>query len=161
MRCPIDHSDLYEKTFSDALTHRCGSCHGVFLPGKLFRDVMAQAAMHAHHEAKPKNTAVNKYQRFCPAKCSAMMTLTVREIEIEVCPDCMGIWLDSGELEKMILQYGLPGKQALDKIGANLGEVKQQVHSSANSGANKGGSSDNLDVFDVVEIAVDMLNIFN
>lgn len=157
MRCPIDHSDLYEKTFSDALTHRCASCHGVFLPGKLFRDVMAQAAMRAHQVANSKTTEVSKHQRFCPANCRAMMTLTVKGIEIEVCPGCMGIWLDSGELEKMILQYGMPGKQALDKIGVSLGEVKQQ----SNKDTNKGNLAENVDVFDVVEIAADLLNIFN
>ena len=38
----------------------------------------------------------------CP-KCQIEMLITEKkEIEIDYCPTCFGIWLDKGELEKII-----------------------------------------------------------
>jgi len=38
----------------------------------------------------------------CP-KCSTILSLSVMEgIEIDHCPNCRGVWLDRGELEKII-----------------------------------------------------------
>lgn len=39
---------------------------------------------------------------FCP-KCTETLHITDRQgIEIDFCPVCRGVWLDSGELEKII-----------------------------------------------------------
>lgn len=38
----------------------------------------------------------------CPA-CNTMLLITERQgIEIDYCPDCRGVWLDRGELDKII-----------------------------------------------------------
>jgi uncharacterized protein len=38
----------------------------------------------------------------CP-KCNAELVLTERDaIEVDYCPRCRGVWLDRGELEKLI-----------------------------------------------------------
>lgn len=38
----------------------------------------------------------------CP-NCSVALVMTDRqEIEIDYCPDCRGVWLDRGELDKLI-----------------------------------------------------------
>lgn len=38
----------------------------------------------------------------CPA-CNTVLLITERQgIEIDYCPDCRGIWLDRGELDKII-----------------------------------------------------------
>jgi Zn-finger nucleic acid-binding protein len=40
----------------------------------------------------------------CPI-CDIEMRLSIREeIEIDYCPQCRGVWLDRGELEKIIAQ---------------------------------------------------------
>ena len=38
----------------------------------------------------------------CPKCKSAMIVLELQQIEIDYCPSCEGIWLDSGELELML-----------------------------------------------------------
>ena len=39
----------------------------------------------------------------CPADCDADLLLTERRgVEIDYCPRCRGIWLDRGELDKII-----------------------------------------------------------
>ncbi|WP_280190661.1 zf-TFIIB domain-containing protein [Delftia sp. PS-11] len=39
----------------------------------------------------------------CPACRDAMLLITERQnIEIDYCPQCRGVWLDRGELDKLI-----------------------------------------------------------
>ncbi|MGC4034024.1 MAG: zf-TFIIB domain-containing protein [Tepidisphaeraceae bacterium] len=38
----------------------------------------------------------------CP-RCNVALSVTQRQgVEIDVCPDCRGVWLDRGELDKII-----------------------------------------------------------
>ena len=42
----------------------------------------------------------------CPA-CKAVLALTERQgIEIDYCPKCRGVWLDRGELDKIVERAG-------------------------------------------------------
>lgn len=42
----------------------------------------------------------------CP-NCQATLLITdKKEVEIDYCPECRGIWLDRGELEKIIERTG-------------------------------------------------------
>lgn len=44
----------------------------------------------------------------CP-HCSTTLVMTDRQgIEIDYCPDCRGVWLDRGELDKLIERTGGP-----------------------------------------------------
>ena len=39
----------------------------------------------------------------CPKNCSTPLHITERHgIEIDYCPECRGVWLDRGELDKII-----------------------------------------------------------
>ena len=45
----------------------------------------------------------------CPI-CDIDMRIAQREgVEIDYCPQCRGVWLDRGELEKLIAQVESPG----------------------------------------------------
>lgn len=42
----------------------------------------------------------------CP-NCSAPLVIVERlDVEIDYCPDCRGVWLDRGELDKIIARSG-------------------------------------------------------
>ena len=42
----------------------------------------------------------------CP-NCSAPLVIVDRhDVEIDYCPDCRGVWLDRGELDKIIARSG-------------------------------------------------------
>lgn len=47
----------------------------------------------------------------CP-NCSTQLTITDRSgIEIDFCPQCRGVWLDRGELDKIVERSGkTPGQ---------------------------------------------------
>ena len=39
----------------------------------------------------------------CPVCADAVLVMTERQgVEIDYCPNCRGVWLDSGELDKLI-----------------------------------------------------------
>ncbi len=44
----------------------------------------------------------------CP-KCNVLLSMMERQgIEIDYCPQCRGVWLDRGELDKIIERTALP-----------------------------------------------------
>lgn len=44
----------------------------------------------------------------CPS-CGAVLTRTHRRgVEIDTCPDCRGVWLDRGELDKILSLEAVP-----------------------------------------------------
>ncbi|MEJ5254879.1 MAG: zf-TFIIB domain-containing protein [Acidimicrobiales bacterium] len=46
----------------------------------------------------------------CPAGCDATLVMSERQgIEIDYCPSCRGVWLDRGELDKIIERSNLAG----------------------------------------------------
>jgi Zn-finger nucleic acid-binding protein len=139
-------------------SHRCEVCHGIFIDGELFRQVKAQARLHAHHSASQNPRIENPQQRHCPRQCASMTIITVNGITIDICPHCDGIWLDSGELEKMILQYGHPQKHELTKLGVSLATMGATTfpHSKA-----KQSNHDVLNVLDLASTVLDLFNVFN
>jgi Zn-finger nucleic acid-binding protein len=40
--------------------------------------------------------------RICPACGAVLVTVERQDVEIERCPNCRGVWLDRGELEKLV-----------------------------------------------------------
>jgi uncharacterized protein len=64
----------------------------------------------------------------CPACTTVALVMSERQgIEIDYCPDCRGIWLDRGELDKIIqrstaeapapAQYQAPPQQQMPQTG--------------------------------------------
>lgn len=58
----------------------------------------------------------------CP-NCNETLLMTERnQIEIDYCPSCRGVWLDKGELDKMLAMerhssYDHPGREGFGKPG--------------------------------------------
>ena len=56
----------------------------------------------------------------CPVCPDSTLLMTDKQgVEIDYCPDCRGVWLDRGELDKLVqlgakhdLAHGLPGRSA-------------------------------------------------
>ncbi len=44
----------------------------------------------------------------CPKDGSAMHEVVRDEVLIDVCPKCRGVWLDRGELDKLLEQLHIP-----------------------------------------------------
>lgn len=51
----------------------------------------------------------------CP-NCNATLVMTERKgVEIDYCPECRGIWLDKGELDKIIEKSAAAEKETYDQ----------------------------------------------
>jgi len=63
----------------------------------------------------------------CPVCKNAMITLELRDVEIDYCTVCSGIWLDAGELE-LLLGEPEKAKRLLDsfKIDSTSNEKKRK-----------------------------------
>ena len=49
----------------------------------------------------------------CPVCADTNLTMSDRQgIEIDYCPQCRGVWLDRGELDKMIERSGVEAPQS-------------------------------------------------
>jgi len=52
----------------------------------------------------------------CPVCRDASLVMSDRQgIEIDYCPDCRGVWLDRGELDKIIERSGAPATEQRDR----------------------------------------------
>lgn len=63
----------------------------------------------------------------CPACRDATLLITERQnIEIDYCPQCRGVWLDRGELDKLIERSAPPTAAAAPaRSGAPYGERRE------------------------------------
>jgi Zn-finger nucleic acid-binding protein len=53
----------------------------------------------------------------CPA-CATQLTISERQgIEIDYCPSCRGVWLDRGELDKIIERSAAASAPAVPSTG--------------------------------------------
>jgi Zn-finger nucleic acid-binding protein len=50
----------------------------------------------------------------CPNDNSAMQEINRNGVMIDVCPQCRGVWMDRGELEKLLELVGRPGSAEAD-----------------------------------------------
>lgn len=138
MNCPACSKELVEKTQSDLTVDICDKgCGGVWFDnfelnkvdeahesaGESLLDVSPHTPITIDHNAKrscPK----------CPESIMRRHYFTVRrEVEIDDCPSCGGVWLDSGELASIRSQFKTEGerKQAADEYFSKLfGEQLQK-----------------------------------
>lgn len=131
MKCPNDGTPLVHETYeNEVMIDKCPDCNGVWLNhGELKKiqenlsndyseqlskiSAVAQAYEFAKQKAKPA--------RKCPV-CSVEMFQEeyayCSQILIERCPECLGVWLDAGELQALEMFFE---QQAEVGAGARLG----------------------------------------
>ncbi|HOP98692.1 MAG TPA: zf-TFIIB domain-containing protein [Verrucomicrobiota bacterium] len=96
---------------------RCARCSGLWLPGAVVKAMLGRFAV-------PSATATATTLQ-CPDDRSQLLAVKYRGVEIDVCSGCGGVWLDRGELERILRQSGKGGVAGGLKGGA--GEVVGEV----------------------------------
>lgn len=96
--CPRDKTTLHEQRAGRVNVDVCLQCHGTFLDGLELRRVIGEQglalALGSEHGANPEKVV-------CPACGASMFLDTVGDVELDHCPECLGVWLDAGEIERL------------------------------------------------------------
>ncbi len=140
MLCPVDDSELLVASFGGYPIHRCAQCLGVAVSGSLLRDVRAYAALEMH---KKQGDAPSV--RPCPTDAKAMRALEYKGVAMCVCKQCLGLWLDAGQLSRLLELMGPPKQEDLSKIGQSLTTMRSSAGPSSIDGLG-----------DILELAVDV-----
>lgn len=62
----------------------------------------------------------------CP-HCNVTLVMAERcGVEIDYCPQCRGVWLDRGELDKIIERSGVPSPEVAPQFAPQQGYAHQQ-----------------------------------
>lgn len=76
---------------------RCPVCLGLWLPGP----VVAVVVGHIPRPGSDGGAGTSK-RSVCPADGGSLAAVYHHGIEVDLCFDCGGVWLDRGELERII-----------------------------------------------------------
>jgi Zn-finger nucleic acid-binding protein len=112
MKCPKCGGVLNPQEIGDVVVDQCEVCHGIWLD---MGELPAVIAFHRQNEGSPLLVDVpiaatsNEIAGPCP-RCGGEGNMTrVTNLEdsslvMDSCPICYGIWLDGGELQRLMNQ---------------------------------------------------------
>lgn len=143
MLCPVDDAELKAGSFSGYEIHRCPQCLGASVNVNVLRDVRAYVALELHKQQAP-----NASMRPCPKDGTAMKSLIYKSVPLCACPQCLRLWLDKGELARLLELAGPARQPDLSTIGQRLPDVPS--HRSANSIG---------DIGNILELSADTLSL--
>ena len=61
------------------------------------------ADLHRNADAAPEQAPEHKPMR-CPSCASRLVEVERSEVLVDACPSCRGVWLDRGELDKILVR---------------------------------------------------------
>ncbi len=117
LSCPRDSVLMKEKKVGDSFLDVCGKCGGQFFDsGEMFGSFGIKADP-SYWDRAETGGAVKDGELHCPICHAHMLVQDIRyeddHVEIDRCGHCGGIWLDQGEVHK-IMAVGQKLKPVLD-----------------------------------------------
>lgn len=136
MKCPRDNVEMNHRDLDSVVFEECPQCGGIWIKHEELRKAKDMAdpdlgwmdfeIWKEEDRFQPQLSAL-----ICPEDNSPMVSVKYGETDIVVdyCPQSGGIWLDKGELEKIIqsLENELEEMDTSEYIRASLGEAKELV----------------------------------
>jgi len=109
MKCPRCRTELAHSTVDDLELEICFSCHGAWFDRGELREAKDMALpdgdwLDFEIWKHPERFEVNAGEVNCP-RCEKRLCRLLygdTHVEIEVCPNCHGVWLDEAELGKIV-----------------------------------------------------------
>lgn len=104
MDCPHHGRQLVDTPHDEHSFHACKACSGHFVPKNVLQKTLrpgnSNATSPARYSALPPSSIR------CPADHTPMRSLLFEGIEIDLCPECGGAWLDAGEYAALKRKQG-------------------------------------------------------
>ena len=101
--CPRDDGPLKIFTSEHGPSSRCTRCSGLWLSGLVVIRHVGEIPRPSHVRRAGQETGLR-----CPADGASLVAVRHHHVEIDVCPACSGVWLDSGELEHLRRAHRAP-----------------------------------------------------
>ena len=109
MNCPVCTTELKNTKQHDVMVPTCSSCNGLFVLEEELKLIETKEDPFLRWLDPDLWKHEDKYEakhgeRSCPSCANHMHTLKYMRsnIEIEVCHECRAVWLEKGELEKIL-----------------------------------------------------------
>ena len=105
MNCPKCEQALSAKEVRGIEVDQCPSCRGIWFDDSELETILE----HSRSDLRPlrsgrEEDTLNRQSGKCPRDGQSMMRVCSAkksEVVLDVCPECSGIWLDVGELDKL------------------------------------------------------------
>lgn len=119
--CPRERTPLHEQRAGRVNVDLCPNCRGTFVDGIELRRVVGDdalaLALSGLRGAPPEPIA-------CIACSSPMFLDIVDGIELDHCVECLGVWLDAGEVERLAARkLSSTAKARAPKLDAVLRDI--------------------------------------
>ena len=103
MRCPRDGTYLHLTDYKKVTIDFCPYCNGSWLDAKELAQITQKSADTLWEEESPQTCRKSPFK--CP-RCGGELIIThytrKKEVEIDRCTQCGGIWLDTDELKEIL-----------------------------------------------------------
>ena len=157
--CPDDGLALAESLVAGARVHACGYCKGAWLPESGVRAVFERLPGD-HSRWDRLYERVQREGRDSGLTCldcdGRLMTIAHRDVEIEVCGACGGIWFDGGELRSLVTGKANPYARTAMAAGAGAAAVAAAGLAQAAPGPAPGEDGSGTDPISVVSNIADV-----
>jgi len=106
IECPKCATRLESKTLETVPVDQCPTCQGIWFDEEELQAVLKKS--HNLRRGLHENTGernLNQKRGTCPRDKSKMLrafSSTGERVVLDMCPDCHGLWLDGGELDRLI-----------------------------------------------------------
>jgi Zn-finger nucleic acid-binding protein len=110
LRCPRDNTALIAAPDHQCRAHACPQCQGIFIDQNKVDGLRAQAAWHKHVR-HPQG----QVQLQCPHDGDKLIAFPFKQVEVDVCLRCHGVWLDKNELEKISKKMPAPSPRKIHR----------------------------------------------
>jgi Zn-finger nucleic acid-binding protein len=92
--CPRDGSELIEHVETPMPMWHCNTCAGAFIAGLPIHEFQSNGKKQPREEWD--------IEVLCPKHKERTQLLTVKNVAIDICPTCSGVWLDGGEIQSLL-----------------------------------------------------------
>lgn len=99
LTCPRDGKPVMVYALEGSTVRRCWTCHGLWI-GYVALERLTHLRVRNFLKAKANAKAAMTALR-CPVEGRPLAPVRVADVEIDVCPECKGTWLDHLELERI------------------------------------------------------------
>ncbi|MEW8383380.1 MAG: zf-TFIIB domain-containing protein [Candidatus Thiodiazotropha taylori] len=108
MKCPRCIEKMENTNIQDVDAHTCFYCNGVWVGGQSLRVILQQecdSQLNQDIHKSLESIKLGKVDRYCPeCENQRLLQISLRDIELDLCPQCNGIYFDEGELKMLLPQ---------------------------------------------------------